>query len=215
MGAQVFDLDRAAESMQRMRRRGGAHEAHLHQRIADEAARHERADDEVDATFGERFLDAAEHGLDQFDADVGVLVAELGECAQQQPRRKDGVDRQPYFRLPALREPRGRALEAGRVVEQGLATAIQHLAGRCQRGAPALPLEHLQPELILELLDRVSDGRLGAVQALGRLPVTPLFDDRDQGGPLIQRDPGVWHISIPSIGTIEITGFLIQFIDAK
>ncbi len=176
--------------MQRMRRRGGAYEAHLHQRVADEAARHERADDEVDATFGERFLDAAEHGLDEFDADVRVLAAELGECAQQQPRRKDGLDCQPHFRLPALREPRGRALEAGRVVEQGLAAAIQHLAGRRQGGAPALPLEHLQPELILELLDRVGDGRLGAVQARGRLRVSPLFDDRDQGGPLVQRNRG-------------------------
>jgi len=69
--------------------------------------------------------------------------------------------------------------------------------------------------LILQFLDRVSDGRLGAVQVLGRSCITPLIHDPYEGGPLVQCNTGNWHKSIQSIGLIEITGFLIQIIDAN
>ena len=126
----------------------------------------------------------------------GCSAAELTQRAQQQPRRENGVDGQADLGFPPARQPGRRVFDPGRVLEQGLAAPVKHLPGGRQHGAASLSLEHLEAELLLEFLDGVGDGRLGAMQAAGCARVTAFFDDGDQGGPLVERNARDGHISI-------------------
>ena len=155
--------------------------------------------DEVDATLGQRFLGAAEHGLGDFDPGVRVLPIEGGEALEQQPGREDDVDGEPDLGLPAAREFGGRALDSRRLLDERLAAAIEHLSGGRQHRLAAAQLEHLHAEQFLELLDRVGHRRLRAVQAFRRLRVAAGLDHGDERAPLVQRDFGQRHISIQSI----------------
>jgi len=87
-------------------------------------------------------------------------------------------------------------LDAGGFLHQGLAAAVQRLPGGRELGLAATQLEHLQAEQFLELLDRVGDGGLRAVQALGGLCVAAGLDHGHQRAPLVECDPGRDHTSI-------------------
>ena len=157
MRAQVLQRERPAEVVQRMVGRREADEAHLHQRVARESCRDDGADREVGLALDERFLGAAEHRFDQLDARLGPLRGELREALEQQPGREHDLRREPQFGLPALREFAGGVLEPRRLLEQGFASPVQHLAGGGEHGLAAADLEHLHAQQALEFLHCVGE----------------------------------------------------------
>ena len=56
------------------------------ERIAREAGRHGRSDREIHPALEQRFLGAAEHGLVELDAGLGLLGAKLREAFEQAAR---------------------------------------------------------------------------------------------------------------------------------
>ena len=169
-----------------MARRRGAHEPHLHERIAEKAPGNRAPDREIDLACDQRFVRPAEHGLVDLHARVGLLIGKGIEAFEQQPGRIDHLDGETDLRFLAAGELGSRAFEPGCFGDERLSSPIEQLAGRRERRLAALELEYLEPELLLELLDRVGDRRLGPMQALRGACVTAGLDDRHQRAPLIQ-----------------------------
>ena len=147
-----------------MHRRGRTDEAHLHQRLADEATRHHAADREIDAAFEQRLVRAREHRLDQLDARIRSLTTEFREAVEQQPGRIDDLDREPQLGLPAARELGRGTLEPTGLDDESTAASVERLSGGRRDRPAAHPLEELHAEQVLELADRVRDRGLRSVQ---------------------------------------------------
>jgi len=77
---------------------------------------------------------------------------------------EDDVHRDADLGLPAAREVGSRTLDPPGLLDQRLAAAVEHLSGGSEHGSAALQLEDLHAEQVLELLDRVGDRGLRAVQ---------------------------------------------------
>ena len=126
-----------------------------------------------------------------------MLRAEAREASQQEPGRKDDLDRDPELRLPAGRESARRALERTGLLEQRFRAPIEHLAGRREVRLAADDLEYFDPEERLHLLHGVGHRGLALVQGESGLGVAAGVDHGEQGAPLLQGNTGMGrHISI-------------------
>src|SRR5207244_9742946 len=115
---------------------------------------------------------AAEDGLEELDAGFRAVGCELAQALEQEPGRKDDLDREPDLGLPALRQLACGVLQAGSLLDQSLAAPVEKLAGRRKHRLAAADLEDLHRQQFFELLDGVGKRGLTFVQALRRLPVT-------------------------------------------
>jgi len=106
------------------------------------------------------------YDLEKLDARIGPLARESPQALHEQPRWEEDLDRDPDFGFPALRELPRRVLEACGLVDQRLAAAIEDLAGGCEDRFAAADLEHLDPEQLLQPLDRIGERGLTFVQSL-------------------------------------------------
>ena len=73
------------------------------------------------------------------------------------------------------------AMRALAQVDQPLGVVGQHPPGVGQHAAPARAVEQRPADLVLELLDRLADGRLGPVERLGGGREAALADDGEKG----------------------------------
>src|ERR1041384_1635320 len=81
------------------------------------------------------------------------------------------------------------------IVDQRLAAAIEHLTRRRKDRSSTADLEHLDPEQLLQPLDRICERGLTFVKRFPGLGVAARFYDRDQRRPLVERDLRDRHIS--------------------
>ena len=189
--AQILQRELTPEPVQRMIRMRRRNEAQPDQEIAGESARYLRTDGEIDAPLEKCLFGTAQHRFVQLDARFRTDLGEAGEAVEQQPGRKDDLDRQPQFRFPACREAARRVLERAGFLEERFGATVQNFPGRGQAGLAADYLEDLHAQERFHFLDRVGDGGLALVKRGGGLRISAGVDHRQQRAPLFERDPRV------------------------
>jgi hypothetical protein len=138
---EVLERHSAAQHVEWMIRRCRAHEAHLHQGVAEEAARHGTPDGEIDFARDQRLLATAEHGLVELDTRVRPFIAKSLQAVEQQPGRVDHVHGEPDLRLLSPSEFRRGTFEPRCFRDQRFPAPVQHLTDRRQDGSAPLDLE--------------------------------------------------------------------------
>ena len=149
-------------------------------RLQPLVGRLERQDAEIEAALEQLGGDLPRRHAPDLDARLRVLAREaLDDRQQRVDRRLVRADDDP----PAadLLQLAHRRLGLGRQPQQPRGVVLQQRARLGQRAVARRPVEELVPELVLEPPDGLADGRLGAVQLLGRLGEAPLGRDGDEG----------------------------------
>ena len=128
---------------------------------------------------------AAAEGALHRDVHFRIEPPVLVQNRQQiQTRQLVGRHRQSAGpQLPHVVQGRHRALPQ---VDQALGVVGQHPPGVGQHAAPARAVEQRPADLVLELLDGLADGRLGAEQGLGGGRKAAFPHDREKGFELEQ-----------------------------
>jgi hypothetical protein len=119
--------------------------------------------------------------LDQADVDPGVAAAVAGEKGRKQRaaahRRKTQTERAP-LQPPHLIQL-GDEVVAFRQHLEG--PAVDDISGGCQAAGVAVAIEQGRPDLRLQLLDGLADGRLCGKDHLGGLGKAALTHHLDEG----------------------------------
>lgn len=163
MAPQVALGEGTSESVERVVGMRDGNASHGHEHNARHAGRL-GTDREVDPALREHLLGAGEHRLEDLDARLGALARELGEALEQQPRRKQDLDRDPDLGLPFHRHFRSTALERRGILQQGARAPVEHLSRLREHRLAAADLEDLEVQQTLDLLHRVGDRRLALVE---------------------------------------------------
>ena len=129
----------------------------------------------------EQLLDVEHRVADaQLELDVGISRAVLGDDrAGDAPRQRAGQAEAQAASLASAGRPR-HVSGLVRARQQLARLGEKRLTGGGERGAPAVALKELDPQLRLERADLLADARLRQVEALGRTAEVELLGDGDE-----------------------------------
>ena len=147
-----------------------------------------RTDDQVGPSARQRIPATAQHFHGQADARSGCFPIKILQQREQALGRDEIVDRDAQFGLPTGRNVLDAVLEVGRGAQQMAALTQQRFTGIGQACAMAAAVEQLDAEILLELLDRVGNGRGNTMQFLPRGGEAAVTGDGIQNQQCIQRN---------------------------
>ncbi|MDB5561541.1 MAG: hypothetical protein JWN11_959 [Hyphomicrobiales bacterium] len=116
----------------------------------------------------------------------GELLLKSSESPDQKAHRKHGVDHQGQFGFKAAGDAARLNAETVHFLHDGPHSRQKRSAAFGQDGAIRRPVEQIDADLLLQLLNRIGDSRLGAVQLPGRCRETSLLNYGHQDPELIE-----------------------------
>ena len=174
-------------------------DAHGHQIVAD---RHRLAADAQIGSMAEQLLrDDAERADIQPETDRRKLRLECGKHLDQRRRWRGDVDCDDQVRFKPSRQPLGAGADVVQHANHAARVGEHRPAfGGERRFARAFPLEQLQPELRLQIGDRVADHRLR--------PVEPAPGSREAAG--VRNGDQDLHLVECWVGLHNLSRFLMD-----